>query len=466
MPDDNTTSRVIDDLRRTAAGLPAGSRLPSVRQLMARHRAGPATVQRAVSRLAGEGLLDPRPGRGTFVTARADRASETAPDLGWQSVALGGRRAPDAALGDLLAAARPGQIGLSSGFPDPSLLPTGPLGAALGRAGRRPAAWARVPTEGVAELRAWFAREAGGRVGPHDVLVCAGGQSALGTIFRALASPGDAVIVESPTYVGALAAIRLAGLRPVPVPIDGDGVRPDLLAAAFASSGARLAVLQPTFHNPAGTVLAAVRRAAVLDAAAAAGAFLVEDDYARDLAIDGEAPAPLVRDDRDGHVVYVRSLTKSAAPSLRVAGVAARGPAGARLRATRAIDDFFVSGPLQEAALDFVSSPAWRRHRRVVTAALRERRAAAVAAMARHVPEARLTSVPRGGFHLWYALPVGVDDVALAADAAAAGVIVSPGSPWFPAEPPAPHLRVTYAAASVAEIEEGVARLASVWPAA
>ena len=117
-----------------------------------------------------------------------------------------------------------------------------------------------------------------------------------------------------------------------------------------------------------------------------AGAFLVEDDYARDLALDDDPPPPLASEDRDGHVIYLRSLTKAAAPGLRVGAIAARGAAGARIRAARVVDDFIVAGPLQEAALDLVSSPAWRRHRRTTAAALTERRDVLVAAIRRHLP--------------------------------------------------------------------------------
>src|SRR6185312_15502211 len=106
-----------------------------------------------------------------------------------------------------------------------------------------------------------------------------------------------------------------------------------------------------------------------LSAVSAADAFLIEDDYARDLTIDGDAPPPLAADDPDGHIVYLRSLTKSAAPGLRVAAIGARGPAGARLRSARLLDDFFVAGPLQQATLEFVTAPAWTRHRRALRTA-------------------------------------------------------------------------------------------------
>jgi DNA-binding transcriptional MocR family regulator len=462
MPDDNAVDRVTQALRAAVAERIAGDRLPSVRELMAAERASPVTVQRAVARLAGEGLVEPRPGRGTFVAAPAGRpspAADRAPDLSWQSVSLG-PRVDDAALQELVVLPPAGAIPLSSGYVEPELQPIGALGAALARAARRPGAWGRGPVEGREELRAWFAREAGGGLRAHDMVVCPGGQSALTTAFRALATPGETILVEAPGYVGAIAAARAAGLRVAGVASDAGGVRPDLLADALRRTGARVVCCQPLFANPHGAVLAADRRAAVLDAVSAAGAFLVEDDWARDLALGGDPPPPLAAADPDGHVVYVRSLTKSAAPGLRIAAVGARGAAGARLRAVRLVDDLFVSGPLQEAALELVSSPAWRRHLRRLRIALRDRRDALAASVDRRLPELRVAGRPAGGLHLWAALPEDVDDVALAAAAAARGVVVYPGRPWFPAEPPAPFLRLTFAAAPPAALDEGVRRLA------
>jgi DNA-binding transcriptional MocR family regulator len=374
---------------------------------------------------------------------------------------LGEQTAGEEAMQQLVAVPRPAAIPLSSGYPDPALQPVAALGAALARAARRAASWQRGPVEGTYDLRAWFAAESGSGLRAHDMVVCPGGQAALSTAFRALTSPGDAVLVEAPTYLGAIAAARAAGLRVVAVPADDAGVRPDLLADAFARTGARLFYCQPAFANPHGAVLAAGRRAAVLDAAGTAGAFILEDDWARDLGIDHDPPPPLAADDCDGHVVYVRALTKSAAPSLRIAGIGARGAAGARLRAARVLDDFFVSGPLQEATLELVSSPAWRRHRRSLRVALRHRRDALLAALRQHLPTVPAPSVPGGGLHLWLRLPEGVDDAALAAEADRHDVVVSAGRSWFASEPPGPHLRLTFAAAPAEILDEGVARLAA-----
>ncbi len=450
------------------AGSGVGARLPSVRELTARHQASPVTVAAAIRQLVAEGLVEARPGQGTFVSGAPSPGRSGTPEFSWQTVALGERRAGEDELRALLALPPAGAIPLSGGYLDVELQPTAALGAALARAARQPASWARGPVEGRPDLRAWFARSTGsaaasggaGGLREDDMLLCAGGQAALSTVVRALTSPGDTLLVESPTYLGILALARSAGLRVVPVPADADGVRPDQLEAALAYTGARLFYCQPLYANPSGATLAPGRRASVLAAVRAAGAFLIEDDYARDLTIDGEAPPPLAADDPDGHVIHIRSLTKSAAPGLRIAALGARGPAGARLRSARLVDDFFVAGPLQQATLELVTSPGWDRHRRALRAALRTRRDALASALARHLPDLVPSVLPRGGLHLWVRLPDGTDDIGLSAAAAAEGVIVFPGRPWYPAEPQAPHLRLTYAAAAPDLIEEGVRRLA------
>ncbi|MCM4080313.1 aminotransferase-like domain-containing protein [Paractinoplanes hotanensis] len=457
MNDGNAAARVIQDLRGVVSSAAAGSRLPSVRELTARHQASPVTVAAAVRALVKEGLVETRPGQGTFVARRA-AATGPAPDLSWQTVALGARRPGEDELQALLATPPAGAIPLSGGYLEPELQPAAALGAALARVARQPAAWQRGPAEGRDDLRAWFAAEIGLRA--DDMVICPGGQAALSSALRALAAPGDTLLVESPTYLGALAAARAAGLRVVPVPADAGGVLPDQLAAAFARTGARLFYCQPLHTNPTGASLAADRRGVVLSAVREAGAFLIEDDYARDLTIDGDPPPPLAREEADGHVIYLRSLTKPAAPGLRIAAVGARGPAGARLRAVRLVDELFVAGPLQQAALEFVTSPAWDRHRRQLRTALRARRDALLSALRQHLP-ATAAPRPQGGLHLWARLDEGLDDVRVAAAAATEGVIVFPGRPWFAAEAPASYLRLTYAAAPPDLMDEAVRRLSA-----
>ncbi|MFJ8751104.1 PLP-dependent aminotransferase family protein [Streptomyces sp. NPDC102441] len=470
MHERSSAAELVTSLRDELNRYSSGEKLPSSRSLVERFKVSPVTVSRAVAQLAAEGLVVTRPGSGAF---RAEtRTPAPAPgDTSWQEVSLSGGGGPEVvprtvdASGVLVTLAEPpsGVIEFNGGYLHPGLQPERALAAALARAGRRPGAWGRPPTCGLPELRAWFAREIGSTLTGSDVLITAGGQSALATALRALAPPGAPVLVESPTYPGMLAAARATGLRPVPVPMDADGVRPDLLESAFRSTGAKVFVCQPLFHNPTGLVLAPERRERVVRAARRAGAFVVEDDFARRLVHDdaGPLPEPLAADDPDGVVVHVRSLTKITSPSLRVGALAARGPVRERLRAIQVVDSFFVPRPIQEAALELVSSPAWERHLRTVAAELGSRRTAMTAAVRSRLPELTLAHVPSGGGSIWLRLPgPAAEEPALVSAAMRAGVAIAPGRPYHCAEPPAGHVRLSFAAVSgPAEIAEGVRRL-------
>ncbi len=438
-----------------------GERLPSSRELMRRHGVGPVTVSRAIAQLAAEGRVVARPGAGVFVAA-ARRPVADAPDLSWQTVALGDRVADDSATASLLAQPSDGVVPLTGGYLNPELRPVRALAAAAARAARRSEAWSIPPLNGLPELRRWFATEVGGAVTQNDVLVVSGGQTALTLAFRALAAPGSPVLFETPTYPGALAAAKAAGLRPAAVPLDDDGVRPDLLAEAFAMTGARVFYCQPTLHNPTGTTLTRERREQVLAVARAAGAFVVEDDYARYLAT-GPVPPPMVGVDVHGTVVHILSLSKVTSPSLRVAGLIARGPAAHRLRACQVVESFFVARLLQETAVEFVGSPAWRRHLGAVRQEIGVRQAALLAGLARHAPAAEVRLTPAGGLHVWARLPPGTDEAEVVEAAQAQGVLVSPGRIYYPSEPPGPRLRLTHTAAvGLPELDEGVRRLGPV----
>lgn len=457
MSDSSSVTRLVALIRAHAASLPAGAQLPSTRTLMQEHGVGPGTVARAVGRLSAEGVLVSEAGRGTFVARRVARAE---PDTGWQTVALGEAPVDSRPVAALLQPAAPGTLLLSTGYPSADLQPLAALSAAATRAARRPGGWSLPPAAGLSELRQLLAAPVGADA--DDVLVVPGGQAGLSTALRALAQPGSAVLVEVPTYLGALAAARSAGLRPLPVPTDEHGVRADLLPEAFARSGARLLYLQPTYANPTGAVLATDRRAQVLEAARRAGAFVLEDDWARYLPLDGPAPPPLLHDDADGHVVHLSSLSKASAPSLRIGALVARGPAAARLAAARLVDDFGVARPLQETAVELLGSPAWPRHLAQLARALRGRRDHLLAELSRQLPELEPPAVPRGGLHLWLSLPSGIDDVEVADRARAQQVAVGPGRPYFVSEPPGPRLRLSYAAADPAQLTAGVAVLAQV----
>src|SRR5690606_10751898 len=166
---------------------------------------------------------------------------------------------------------------------------------------------------------------------------------------------------ESPSYPGAILAAQSAGLTLASVPTDGDGIIVERLADELERTRARVVYVQPSYANPTGAVLSPERRTRVLELAARHGAFIIEDDWARHLGIDGRTPPPLITEDADGHVVTVTTLSKPASPGLRLGAVIARGPAGDRLRASRTADDLCVAPMAQEIALSLLTSNAWPR---------------------------------------------------------------------------------------------------------
>lgn len=458
MKDDSSTNRVAQHLRNRVAASAPGARLPSVRDLMAELGVSPLTVRRAVHDLVAAGLIDARPGHGTFV---ADRRTPVAVGaFGWQSLALGPADVSDDAIRALLATPTTGAVNLGGGYLPDDLQALPQLNAAIARVARRPGIWGRMPPQGLEPLRMWFAQQLGGGVGAHDVIVSPGSQAGISVVLRALVAPGAPLLVESPTYVGAIIVARALRLPLVPVPTDAEGVMPDALADAFARTGARVFYSQPTFANPSGATLGASRRRQVLDIVTRAGAFIVEDDWGRDFGIDAAPLQPLAATDADGHVVYLRSLTKSAAPGLRIGAIIAKGAALARLLAARTIGDFFISGPIQETALELVTSPAWQRHLKVLRAGLRVRRDTLVSALRAELGPMSLPLIPAGGLHLWTRLPDHIVDVDVAARAHAAGLVVSAGRQWFPAEATGVFLRLSFATATPDTIPGAVATLA------
>jgi DNA-binding transcriptional MocR family regulator len=453
-----SSSRIAAALRDWVASAPPGARLPSSRTLVAQHEASPVTVQKALRELSSDGLIESRPGVGTFVRAvRAARPS----DYGWQTAALRSPRSRVQAVSTAMRSVPNDVIALHAGYPDRELLPERLVRSALTRAARGDTALSRPPVTGLPELQAWFAHElaASCPVGvtpptPSDVVVLPGSQSGLSSVFRALVAVGEPLLMESPTYWGAITAAAQAGVRVVPVPSGSDGPDPAGLDRAFVETGSRVFYAQPTYANPTGAQWSTERSERVLDVVRDHGAFLVEDDWAHDFGIS-TAPRPVAAHDDAGHVVYLRSLTKSVSPALRIAAVVARGPARERILADRSAESMYVSGVLQAAALDVVTQPAWQTHLRGAREQLRTRRDLLVDSLRQHAPQAHIDAVPAGGLNLWAHLPDGTDVNQVAHDCERARVLIAPGTEWFPAEPTGAFLRLNYSGPNPAAFAEG-----------
>jgi 2-aminoadipate transaminase len=370
---------------------------------------------------------------------------------------------------ELLAlAARPEVISLAGGLPAPDTFDVAGLAEAFaevlaGPQARRALQYSR--TEGDPALRERLAERftAGGVPATGaEVLVTTGSQQALGLIAAALFDPGDVVLVEDPTYLAALQSFELADARPVAIPCDDDGPDPGALVERARAHRAKAAYLIPTFQNPTGRTLSAERRAALAEAAATAGLWLVEDDPYSALRLDGEpvdllAAHPAARE----RTIVVQTLSKVLSPGLRIgylrAPEALRGP----LTVAKQAADLHTSTITQLAAERWLATHDLDAHIASLATVYRPRRDALLAGLAEHLPAESTWTEPEGGLFVWVTLPAGYDAERALPAAIERGVAFVPGRYFYAGTARPETLRLSFATESPAALREGAARLGS-----
>ena len=380
----------------------------------------------ALDALVAEGLLQVKPRRGYFVCSAPPELPAPQPAA---PLAFGGFRLVRGEHAEPEEAAPAPSIHMHAAFPDTTLLPMAELRAAYAHVlkKRAAAAFGRPDERGVPALRrelTRYVRRARGFV-PQALLVTHGSQEALALVGQVLLRPGDRVLIEEPGYPQAAAAFRALGAKLVPLPVDAQGLRIDALANALARHKPRLLYTTPNHHYPTTVTLSAPRRAALLQLTSQHDVPVLEDDYDHEYHYRG-APQPPLAASQARHVVYVATLTKLVAPSVRV-GFACGDPelidAMVRVRA------LFVRGQegvTQSALADWMADGGLDRHLRRARRVYAQRRDLALACLARASEQVPFQfTPPDGGLAIWSVWPE--HDVAqLAARAAARGVWVLP----------------------------------------
>src|SRR4051794_28603376 len=366
----------------------------------------------------------------------------------------------------LQIAMRPEVISLAGGLPAPDTFDVPGLATAFSEVLGGPDAVRALQystTEGDPALRARlaaFMSQGGLAVEADDVLVTTGSQQALGLIASALLDPGDVVLVEDPTYLAALQSFGLADARAVPVPSDADGPLPDALVQRARAHRAKAVYLIPTFQNPTGRTMSARRRAALAEAAAEAGMWIVEDDPYSALRLEGEhvdllAAQPAARE----RTIVVQTLSKVLSPGLRLGYV--RAPASLRgpLAVAKQAADLHSPTINQLAASVWLERHDLGAHIASLAAHYRPRRDALLAGLAEHLPHGSSWTEPQGGLFVWVTLPPGMDAEGLLPAAIARGVAFVPGRFFYAAEAQRETLRLSFATESPDALIEGAARL-------
>ncbi len=306
---------------------------------------------------------------------------------------------------------------------------------------------------------------------PDDVVVTVGSQQALDLVTRVFCDPGDVVVVEAPSYVGALSTFAAYQVEVVHVAMDDEGLRPDALAdalAAIAQAGKRAKFLYtvPSYHNPAGVTQGPTRRSSILEIAQRAGLLVLEDDPYGLLGFDGAVPQALRATDAEG-VIYLGSFSKIFAAGLRVGYAVA--PHGVREKLVLAAEASVLcpSAYSQLTVSTYLATQPWLDQVKTFRELYRERRDSLLASLEAVMPVGTTWTRPTGGFYSWVTLPEGLDAGAMLPRAVTARVAYVPGTAfyagWAKTSPEArSSLRLSYCYPEPDRIREGVRRLAGV----
>ncbi|NJZ81730.1 PLP-dependent aminotransferase family protein [Ralstonia solanacearum] len=441
----------LSDAIRTGR-ITIGSKLPSERLYAEHLGVSRTTVTAAYQELKAAGLVQGYVGRGAIVvTDNPDRSITDAID--WSRL---GRIAQPRSV-----AIGSGLISFGDGWLHPSLTPHTALAAcAAGIAEDTGVLSNATPMLGSLALREALGdilRANGVNTTPDEVLITGGAQQGLNVIARAMLSPGDTVVCESPTWHGAFRAFQAAGAHVVSVAMDREGIDPDALEGALGRLRPKFVYLIPSFHCPTGRLTSLERRRRILAICNRFGTPIVESNVYGDVSFGDPLPS-LKALDAAGIVIHQGSASKTISAALRLGWLVVPRAAVPFLAQAKASQDLSTPTLTQAVLTRFLKSGAYARHLPQFRAALRARRDALVEALATCCPELSYAT-PQGGLYLWARLPDGIQGHQIEVAAANGGVSVRGGEAFLPNGGTSGHIRLCYAAPALADIRTGIERL-------
>ena len=457
-----------------SGSLGAETRLPSTRQLASDLGVNRITIETAYRALEADGLIYSRVGSGTYVLApqpeqQRPRQAPGEPWPLWQAELLTQPGTEEISPVEELpaVASHPAPISFASGSSDTRLFPSEDFRKVIQAVMRRDGAEALDygDAKGYSPLRATIAgvlTSQGLMAHAENILITGGSQQGLSLVVQLLLKAGDTILVENPTYSGALSLFRALGLRIIGVAADQHGMRVEELESLLQVHHPRLIYTMPTFQNPTGSCLSLPRRHQLLALAERYNLPVLEDDYVGDLRYEGRSLPALKALDNRGLVIYISTYSKMFMPGLRVGFVAAEGPVYERLVDFKRLSDLATSNLLQRAVEAYVSVGRYQNHLRRCVHIYRKRRDAMLQALNRCMPAGVKVNPPLGGLFIWLRLPQGLSARELLPLACKEGVAFAPGDDFFVEGSTAGYLRLNFTAHPPEVIGEGVERLGRV----
>ncbi|MGX6571590.1 DNA-binding transcriptional regulator, MocR family, contains an aminotransferase domain [Cupriavidus necator] len=352
---------------------------------------------------------------------------------------------------------RPEVISFAGGLPSPASFPVAAMEAATARvfADNPQAALQYAATEGYLPLREFVARRHGAPV--ERVLITTGSQQALDLIAKVMIDPGSKVLVETPSYLGALQAFSLFEPEFVSIPSDDKGLLPEALTPEL-TAGARFLYALPNFQNPTGRRLPLERREALVARAKEQGVLLVEDDPYGALSYTGDQLPSLLSMNPDG-VIYMGSFSKILAPGMRLGYVIAPPELHFKLCQAKQASDLHTPTFTQRVAYETIRDGLLDTHIPTIRELYGKQCQYMLDALKRHMPEGVTWNEPEGGMFIWMELPEGLDSMVILEEAVKRNVAYVPGAPFYASNPKRNALRLAFVTVSAERIEQGVAIL-------
>ncbi|HSL44281.1 MAG TPA: PLP-dependent aminotransferase family protein [Anaerolineales bacterium] len=456
-----------------SGSLAADTRLPASRQLAHDLGVNRITVENAYAVLETDGLIYSRMGSGTYVLPPSPLLafSKNKPGTTWplwqQSLGLEDK-SPNSRLSEekfRKAGRQPNLISFASGIGDSHLFPAEDFRRVLQTVMRRDgiAALDYGEPNGHGPLRETITHilaSQGLQTRSENVLVTAGSQQALSLVSQLLLKPDDVIMVERPTYSGALDLFRALGFKVVGVPVDRHGMQVEALETLLQQHHPKLIYTIPTFHNPTGTCLSSQRRIELIILADRYNIPILEDDFVGDLRYEGRAQPALKALDPGGRVIYVSTFSKILMPGLRVGFLVAEGPIYQRLVDFKRVNDLATSTLIQRALEVYVTVGRYQSYLRRSCQIFHKRRDAMVSAIERYLPSEVCFDPPQGGLFIWLQLPENLSSDNLLLLAYEEGVAFAPGNSFFSEGLDGKNwLRLNFVAQPPDQIEEGIKRL-------
>ena len=448
-----------------SGGMRAGARLPSVRQLSQQHEVSMSTALQVYRCLENRGVVEARPKSGYFVTPRAPSLPEPMLDLRMEAPSLVNM---DQVLQEFLWIVNdPLAVPSFHAQPARELLPEAKLQHLLAGVNRRHPEYAsRCQMEGSAALRQEIARRAvasGVPLRPDEIVITNGGLEAVYLALRSVASAGDTIVLESPTYFHLLQVIESLGMRALEIPTHPrDGISLEALEFATRERGAvKACVLLPNFPNPMGSLMPVERKRELVTLMGERGITLIESDIYGELHFGEQRPPVLKSFDAEADVILCSAFTKTVAPGYRIGWVAP----GRQFLKTQALKfRTSVACPMltQEVLAQFIRDGGYDHHLRRLRAALKTQMHQMVDAVARHFPMGCRMSLPQGGMMLWIELPRHVDSREVFALARLEHIGVAPGAAFSTTRRFDHFIRLQYGEPFTANTEAAIRRLGQI----